>query len=84
MTAVEDARNRYGRDQVICGFKEFVIDLIATVDLARHLFKHKKPGIIDLMLVNDPYSLPSMSYIFGGSLVSTFTELGLESEVVGF
>jgi len=70
MHSVERARHRYGRNQVICGFKEFVIDLIATIDLAKHIFRNRGSGIDELMFANDLKHLPSMSYIFGGSVIN--------------
>ena len=66
----ERVRDRYGKNQVINGLSEFFRDIQSNVSRARSIVLLRSKEHMQAMLTNDAYSLPSMHYIFGASMIN--------------
>jgi len=67
---LQRVRDRYGKKQVINGLSDFFRDIANNVSRARSLVLLRSKSHMPAMLTNDVYSLPSMHYIFGASMIN--------------
>jgi len=70
MNRLTNTRDRYGKNQVISGLSDFFNDLKSNLNKAQTLSYQQSHKSLIAMKRNDLYSLPSMHYIFGGSMIN--------------